>query len=54
MPVPQKVILGVSHFANILLGAKHFGSKSLIITNKFSAEMLRPFQIEMYPADVCT
>ena len=36
-------------FANILVGAKHFGSKSLVITNKLSAEMLRPFQIEMHP-----
>ncbi len=36
-------------FAKILVGAKHFGSKSLVITNKLSAEMLRPFQIEMHP-----
>ena len=28
--------------ANIFVGAKHFGSKSLILTNKLSAEMLRP------------
>ena len=37
-------------FANILVGAKHFGSKSLVITNKLSPEMLRPFQIEMHPS----
>ncbi|WP_293341178.1 hypothetical protein [Microcoleus sp. CAWBG58] len=29
--------------ANIFVGAKHFGSKSLVITNKLCAEMLRPF-----------
>ena len=29
-------------FANIFLGAKHSGSKSLILTNKLSAGMLRP------------
>ena len=28
--------------ANIFVGAKHFGSKSLVLTNKLSAEMLRP------------
>ncbi len=31
-------------FANMLVGAKHFGGKSLVITNKLSAEMLRPCQ----------
>ena len=36
-------------FANIFVGAKHFGSKSLVLTNKLSAEMLRPCQIEMHP-----
>ncbi|MEG3882472.1 hypothetical protein QT972_34545, partial [Microcoleus sp. herbarium7] len=30
-------------FANIPVGAKHFGSKSLLITNKLSAGMLRPY-----------
>ena len=29
-------------FANIFSGAKHSGSKSLILTNKLSAGMLRP------------
>ena len=28
-------------FANIFVGAKHSGSKSLLITNKLSAGMLR-------------
>ncbi|MBE9122408.1 hypothetical protein IQ269_16780 [Tychonema sp. LEGE 07199] len=28
--------------ANIFVGTKHFGSKSLVLTNKLSAEMLRP------------
>jgi hypothetical protein len=36
-------------FKNILVGAKHFGSKSLIITHKLYAEMLRPGQNEMHP-----
>ena len=36
-------------FANIFVGAKHFGSKSLTLTNKLSAEMLRPCKIEMHP-----
>ena len=35
--------------ANILVGAKHFGSKSLAIANKLSAEMLGPCKIEMHP-----
>ena len=35
--------------ANILVGAKHFGSKSLILTHKLCAEMLRPCQNEMHP-----
>jgi NADH dehydrogenase FAD-containing subunit len=34
---------------NILVGAKHFGSKSLIFTHKLCAEMLRPCQNEMHP-----
>ena len=34
--------------ANILVGAKHSGSKSLVITNKLSAGMLRPSKIEMH------
>jgi hypothetical protein len=29
-------------FANIFVGAKHFGIKSLTLTNKLPAEMLRP------------
>ena len=41
-------------FANIFVGAKHFGSKSLILTNKLSAEMLRPCKIEMYPLPSCS
>ena len=36
-------------FANIFVGAKHFGSKSLVLTNKLSAEMLRPCPIEIHP-----
>ena len=36
-------------FANIFVGAKHSGSKSLLITNKLSAGMLRPYHIEMHP-----
>ena len=36
-------------FANILVGAKYFGSKYLILTNKLSVEMLRPCKIEMHP-----
>ncbi|WP_333471378.1 type II toxin-antitoxin system VapC family toxin, partial [Microcoleus sp. herbarium12] len=36
-------------FGNILVGAKHFGSKSLILTHKLCAEMLRPCQNEMHP-----
>ena len=30
-------------FANIFVGAKHSGSKSLLITNKLYAGMLRPY-----------
>ena len=37
----------ISMSANIFVGAKHFGSKSLVLTNKLSAEMLRPRQNEM-------
>ncbi|MCC3446118.1 MAG: hypothetical protein JGK03_10340 [Microcoleus sp. PH2017_25_DOB_D_A] len=37
--------------ANIPVGEKHFGSKSLLITNELSAGMLRPDQIEMHPDD---
>ena len=40
-------------FENTLVGAKHFGSKSLIFTNELSAEMLRPSQIEIYPELPC-
>ena len=29
--------------ANIFVGTKHSGSKSLLITNKLSAGMLRPY-----------
>jgi hypothetical protein len=36
-------------FANIFVGAKHDRSKSLMITNKLSAVMLRPYKIEMHP-----
>ncbi len=35
--------------ANILVGAKHFGSKSLILVHKLCAEMLRPCPKEMHP-----
>jgi NitT/TauT family transport system substrate-binding protein len=35
--------------ANIFVGAKHFGSQSLILTNKLSTEMLRPYKSEMHP-----
>ncbi len=34
---------------NIFVGAKHSGSKSLLLTNKLSAGMLRPCKIEMHP-----
>ncbi len=34
--------------ANILVAAKHFGSKSLIVINKLSVTMLRTFQSEMH------
>ena len=34
---------------NIFVGAKHFGNKSLVLTNKLSAEMLRPSQIPDAP-----
>ena len=30
-------------FAKVFVGAKHCGSKSLMITNKLSAAMLRPY-----------
>ena len=36
---------------NILVGAKHSGSTSLVLTNKLSAGMLRPSKIEMHPPD---
>jgi hypothetical protein len=36
-------------FENILVGAKHFGSRSLILTHKLCAEMLRPCQNEIHP-----
>ncbi|MGB8690515.1 MAG: hypothetical protein WCD53_24715 [Microcoleus sp.] len=36
-------------FANISVGAKHSGSKSLLKTNKLSAVMLRPCKIGMHP-----
>ncbi len=35
--------------ANISVGAKYYGSKSLLITNKLSAVMLRPSNIGMHP-----
>ncbi len=38
-------------FANISVGEKHYGSKSLLITNKLSAVMLRPSNIGMYDMD---
>ncbi len=38
---------------NILVGAKHFGSKSLILTHKLCAEMLRPGPNEMHPFISC-
>ncbi|XZO02563.1 MAG: hypothetical protein ACM65L_01845 [Microcoleus sp.] len=36
-------------FANISVGEKYYGSKSLLITNKLSAVMLRPSNIGMHP-----
>ena len=39
-------------FANIFVGAKHSGSKSLILINKLSIGMLRPCKIEMHPSIV--
>ncbi|MEG5056762.1 MULTISPECIES: hypothetical protein [unclassified Microcoleus] len=36
-------------FANISVGAKHSGHKSLLLTNKLSAGMLRPYKIGMLP-----
>jgi DNA polymerase III delta prime subunit len=36
-------------FANISVGAKHSGSKSLVLTNNLSAGMLRPYKIGMLP-----
>ncbi|MEG3859765.1 hypothetical protein QT974_11760, partial [Microcoleus sp. herbarium12] len=36
-------------FANIFVGAKHDLRKSLLITNKLPAVMLRPCHIEMHP-----
>ena len=38
-------------FANIFVGAKHFGSKSVILTNKLSTEMLRPCTHRDAPAN---
>jgi hypothetical protein len=38
--------------ANIFVGAKHFGSKSLIITHELCAEMLRPCPNQMHPYSV--
>jgi hypothetical protein len=35
-------------FANIFVGAKHSGSKSLLLTHKLSAGMLRPYKIEVH------
>ena len=37
-------------FTNIFVGAKHFGSKYLVLTNKLSAEMLRPSKMRDAPA----
>ncbi len=39
-------------FAKVLVGAKHCGSKSLMITNKLSAAMLRPYKIEIHPTGI--
>ncbi len=36
-------------FAKVSVGAKHYGSKSLLVTNKLSAVMLRPSKIGMHP-----
>ncbi len=38
--------------ANIFLGAKHDRRKSLVITNKFSAVMLRLCKIGMLPLPI--
>ena len=42
--------MGASHFGKYLRrGEAPDGSKSLVLTNKLSAEMLRPCKIEMHP-----
>ena len=38
-------------YADIFVGAKHSGSKSLVIINKLSAKMLRLYKIEMHPPE---
>ena len=44
------VIGGASQFCKYLRrGEAPDGSKSLVLTNKLSAEMLRPCQIEIHP-----
>ena len=52
LPYPEPISVlhsGTSYFCKYIRRAKHFGSKSLAIANKLSAEMLRPCKIEMYP-----
>jgi hypothetical protein len=36
--------------ANVSVGAKHSGCKSLALTNNLSTGMLRPYKIGMLPA----
>ena len=36
-------------FANVSVGAKHSGCKSLALTNNLSTGMLRPYKIGMLP-----
>jgi hypothetical protein len=41
-PLHKQSICASDVKANIFVGAKHFGSKSLVLINKLPAEMLRP------------
>jgi len=44
---------GASHFCKYIPGAKHSGTKSLVLTNNLSAGMLRPYyKIGMLPSAV--
>ncbi|MCL1467656.1 glycosyltransferase [Argonema galeatum] len=44
--------LEIAKAANISVGAKHSGRKSLTMSHKLSARMLRPYKIGMLPAKV--